>query len=58
MEIRNEDGDVVEDYQSDDVEAEGEEAMIEGVTATEEMTTYICQYHESTQVGDITIETE
>lgn len=58
MEIRNEEGDVIEDYQSDDVGEEGEEASIEGVVASEEMTTYICQYHESTQVGEIEIQSE
>ena len=58
LEIRDEDGEIIEDYQSDDVEEEGEETTLEGVTATEEMTTYICTYHESTQVGDITIEAE
>ncbi|MFC4541404.1 PKD domain-containing protein [Halosolutus amylolyticus] len=58
MEIRNEDDDVVEDYQSDDVSEEGEEASIEGVTATQEMATYICQYHETTQVGDIEVQSE
>ncbi|MDG5761265.1 PKD domain-containing protein [Natronococcus sp. A-GB1] len=58
LEIRDEDDEIVDDYQSDDVEEEGEETTLEGVTATEEMTTYICAYHESTQVGDIEIETE
>lgn len=58
LEIRDENGDIIDEYQSDDVDEEGEEATIEGVTATEEMTTYICQYHESSQVGDIEVETE
>ncbi|ELY58702.1 hypothetical protein [Natronolimnohabitans innermongolicus] len=58
LEIRNEDGDIVDDYQSEDVEEEGEETTLEGVVATEEMTTYICTYHEATQVGDITVESE
>ncbi|WP_265109939.1 PKD domain-containing protein [Halosolutus halophilus] len=58
MEIRDENDEVIEDYQSEDVGTEGEEASIEGVTATQEMTTYICQYHSSTQVGDIEIQSE
>lgn len=57
LEIRDEDGEIVDDCQSDDVE-EGEETTLEGVTATEETTTYICTYHESTQVRDIEIEAE
>ncbi|TYL37985.1 PKD domain-containing protein [Natronococcus pandeyae] len=58
LEIRDENGEIIDEYQSDDVDEEGEEATIEGVTATEEMTTYICAYHESSQVGDIEVETE
>lgn len=57
LEIRDEDGDIVDDYQSDDVSEEGEEASVDGVVATEEMVTYICRYHETTQVGDINVET-
>lgn len=55
LEIRDEDGDVVEDYQSADVGQEGQEASIEGLVATPAMTTYICQFHPSSQVGDIEI---
>ena len=58
MEIRDGDGEVIDDYQSEDVSEEGEEATIEGVVATEEMDVYICQYHTTTQVGDIEIQTE
>lgn len=58
LEIRDGDDEVVDDYQSDDVEQEGEEASIEGVVATEEMAVYICQYHETTQVGDVEVRTE
>lgn len=58
MEIRDENDEIVEGYQSDDVGEEGEEATIEGVVASEGMTTYICMYHEATQVGDIEIRTE
>lgn len=58
LEIRDENDEVVEDYQSDDVGTEGEEASIEGLVATPEMTTYICQFHPSTQVGDIEVRSE
>ncbi|ELY44610.1 cupredoxin domain-containing protein [Natronorubrum sulfidifaciens] len=58
LEIRDENDDIIDEYQSDDVSEEGEEASIEGVVATTEMTTYICTYHEETQVGDITVESE
>ncbi|TYL37388.1 PKD domain-containing protein [Natronococcus pandeyae] len=58
LEIRDEDDEIIEDYQSEDVGEEGEETILEGVVATEEMDVYICTYHEGTQVGDIEIETE
>lgn len=55
LEIRNADDEIIDDYQSDDVSEEGEEAWIEGVVATTEMDIYICTYHEATQVGDIDV---
>lgn len=58
LEIRDEGDEIVDDYQSEDVTEEGEETTLEGVTATEEMVTYICTYHEATQVGDVTVESE
>lgn len=58
LEIRDENDEVIEDYQSDDIGEEEEEASIEGVVATEAMVTRIRQYHESTQVGDIAVEAE
>lgn len=58
MEIRDDGDEIVDDYQSDDVTDEGEETTLEGVTATEEMVTYICAYHEATQVGDVNVESE
>lgn len=58
MEIRDDDGEIIDDYQSDDVSEEGEEAVIEGVVATEEMDVYICMFHTTTQVGDIEVHTE
>ncbi|ARS91052.1 cupredoxin domain-containing protein [Natrarchaeobaculum aegyptiacum] len=58
LEIRDDGDEIIDDYQSEDVTEEGEETTLEGVTATEEMVTYICTYHEATQVGDITVESE
>ena len=58
LEIRDEDDEIVEDYQSDDVSDEGEETTLEGVVASEEMAVYICEYHEASQVGDIEVVSE
>ncbi|GAB7020809.1 hypothetical protein JCM18750_36710 [Halostagnicola bangensis] len=58
LEIRDEDDEIIDDYQSDDVSEEGEETTLEGVVASEEMSVYICTYHESTQVGDIEVQTD
>ncbi|ELY96144.1 PKD domain-containing protein [Natrialba chahannaoensis JCM 10990] len=57
VEIRDEDDEIVDDYQNDDVTEEGEETTLKCVVASEEMSVYICTYHESTQVGDIPIQT-
>ncbi|MCU4925932.1 PKD domain-containing protein [Halobacteria archaeon AArc-dxtr1] len=58
LEIRDDDGEIIDDYESDDVGEEGEETTLEGVVASEEMSVYICTYHEATQVGDIEVQTE
>ncbi len=58
LEIRDGDDEIIDDYVSDDVSDEGDETTLEGVVASEEMDVYICRYHESTQVGDINVETE
>ncbi|QFU83121.1 cupredoxin domain-containing protein [Natronorubrum aibiense] len=58
FEIRDENDEVIDDYQSEDLSQEGEETTLEGVVAAPEMVTYICQYHEATQVGDINVESE
>ncbi len=34
---------------------EGEEQTLENVVASEEMVTYICEFHPTTQVGDLEI---
>ncbi|RQG95550.1 cupredoxin domain-containing protein [Natrarchaeobius chitinivorans] len=57
LEIRDGDDEIIDDYQSEDLGDEGEETTLEGVVASEEMDVYICTYHETTQVGDITVET-
>lgn len=57
MEIWDDDGEIIDDYQSDDVEEEGEEATIEGVVTSEEMVNYVCRYHSTTQIGDIEVHT-
>ncbi|RQH02428.1 PKD domain-containing protein [Natrarchaeobius oligotrophus] len=57
LEIRDGDDEIINDYQSEDLDEEGEETTLEGVVASEEMAVYICTYHEQTQVGDITVET-
>ena len=56
--IYDEDDEVVDDYVTDGEDEEGEEETLEGVVATEEMVTYICEFHPTTQVGDIEVITE
>ncbi|MCU4751292.1 PKD domain-containing protein [Halobacteria archaeon AArc-curdl1] len=58
LEIWDEDDEIIDNYQSDDVGEEGEETTLEGVAATEEMVTYVCQYHRTTQVGDLEVHNE
>lgn len=58
IEIRDDGDDVVDDYETDGEDTEGEEEVLEGVVASEEMVTYICQYHPTTQVGDIEVHSE
>lgn len=58
LEIRDEGGEIIDDYESDTIGDEGEEAWIEGVEASTDMVTYICRFHESTQVGDIEVVSE
>ena len=53
FQIRDDDDTVLEETER--VETEGETASVT-FEATEEMTTYICSFHEADQVGDIQIE--
>lgn len=55
LRIENAAGDVVEDYESDDVEEEGDEATVE-FEPTEEMVLYACSYHEQSMAGEIRTE--
>jgi len=55
LEIRNDGGDVVNDLATDDIGTEGEGDDLEFEASTE-MTTYICQFHPTTQVGDLVVE--
>lgn len=55
LRIENAAGEVIEDYESDDVEEEGEEASLE-VEATDEMVLYYCSYHAEDMAGDLRTE--
>jgi plastocyanin len=55
MQIWDDDDGTVDDLVSDEVEEEGESATLE-FEASEEMTTYVCSYHQAQQVGDLVVE--
>ncbi len=55
LRIWDDDDEVVDDLISDEVDEEGESATLE-FTASEEMTTYVCSYHQAQQVGDLVVE--
>ena len=54
IEIRDEDGEVVDDYATEIVEEPGDDQVLE-FTASEEMAQYVCEPHEGTMVGDFEI---
>ena len=56
--MHDEDEAVVDDYATDGMDEQGEEQTLEGVVASEEMVTYICEFHPTTQVGDIELVSE
>lgn len=58
LEIHDDSGLVVNDLVTEDVSNGGGEAMLENVVATEEMASYVCRYHLTTQAGDIEIISE
>lgn len=53
--LRDDSGEVVEDYETDMTEEEGDEASLD-FEATAELAEYICQPHEDTMHGEIQIE--
>lgn len=55
VQIWDDGDDVVDDLISDEVQEEGAEASI-SFTASEEMATYVCSYHQTSQVGDLVVE--
>lgn len=55
IELRNENGEVVDDYSTELMGEEGETQSLE-FEATSEMAQYVCQPHQSTMQGDIQIE--
>ncbi|GAB7020605.1 cupredoxin domain-containing protein [Halostagnicola bangensis] len=56
LELRDDGGEVVDDYETDFNSSEGESETLEGVEPTDEMTNYVCEPHESTMDGEIQIE--
>ncbi|RQG96929.1 cupredoxin domain-containing protein [Natrarchaeobius oligotrophus] len=56
IEIRNDDDEVVDDYETEIVDEEGETQTLEIDEVTDEMTTYICEPHQNTMVGDIDVQ--
>lgn len=55
LQIWDDNGDLVDDLATESIGAEGDSDSLE-FEATAEMTTYICQYHTGSQVGDIVVE--
>jgi hypothetical protein len=55
LQIWDENDDLVDDLATDSIDAEGESDSLE-FTADPDMTTYVCEYHASNQVGDLVIE--
>ncbi|WP_230198531.1 cupredoxin domain-containing protein [Halopiger goleimassiliensis] len=53
IEIRDDNDEVVDDYQTDTMGEEGETQTLEIDEVTDEMATYVCEPHETTMVGDI-----
>ncbi|MDG5759836.1 twin-arginine translocation signal domain-containing protein [Natronococcus sp. A-GB1] len=55
LQIWDEDDELVDDLATDSVEEEGEGDSLE-FTAEPEMVTYVCEYHEANQIGDLVVE--
>lgn len=55
IEIRDDGDEVVDDYETDLIDEEGETQTLEVDEVTDEMTQYVCEPHEGTMVGDIEV---
>jgi hypothetical protein len=55
LQIWDDGGDLVDDLATDTLSGEDESASLE-FTADAEMATYVCEYHESSQIGDLVVE--
>ena len=58
IEIWDEDEEVVDDYQTEIIEEEGETQTLTIDEVTDEMAQYVCEVHIGTMIGDIQVETE
>ncbi|WP_076608923.1 plastocyanin/azurin family copper-binding protein [Natronorubrum thiooxidans] len=55
LEIRNDDGDVIDGLETEQASEGGDDQFLD-FTASSEMTTYICEPHNTTMVGDLQVE--
>ncbi|SIS00601.1 Plastocyanin [Natronorubrum daqingense] len=55
IEIRDDDDEVVDGYETDLMGDEGETQTLEIDEVTDEMTQYVCEPHEGTMVGDVEV---
>ncbi|WP_440772589.1 cupredoxin domain-containing protein [Natronorubrum sp. DTA28] len=55
IEIRDDNDEVVDDYETDIVDEEGETQTLEIDEVTDEMAQYVCEPHAGTMVGDIEV---
>ncbi|RQG93240.1 hypothetical protein EA462_03335 [Natrarchaeobius halalkaliphilus] len=56
IEIRDDDDEVVDDYETEIIDEEGETQTLEVDEVTDEMAAYVCEPHEGTMHGDIEVE--
>lgn len=56
IEIVDEDDEIVDDYESDEIEEEGETETLEVDEVTDEMYEYVCRPHETAMRGSIEVE--
>jgi hypothetical protein len=55
LQIWDDSNDLVDDLATDSISDEGEGDSLK-FTASDEMTTYVCEYHDANQVGDLVVE--